>query len=797
MNRLGVALLCVSLSSASAQTSASLHGEVVDAQGSPIAGAAVAIENALTGFSHRTLTSEVGAFQLSNIPFQSYAVSASKDGFSQWNSSVSLRTNVPQSLRIQLGVAAQIMRIEVNASEYTTLIDPETTGTRTTLNAEAMNQMPVAPTSRGLESVLLTFPGFAANANGAIHPRGAHNQMTYVIDGMPVGDQLTGAFANAIDPSIVQTIELFTGNVPAEYGSKVSGVAVITTKSGMGSGRRFSGSTQVMAAQFDTAGTMTQFAGGGNKWGYFGSFNALKSNRYLDQVSLDNLHNGGNSERSFVRLDYQASARDLLRVNVMTGRSSFELANLRSQHANGQDQRQSLRDVSVSAGWLHTVSSRSTVDAMFSYRTANARLYGSPGDTPVTASQDRTATTLTTAVRWNHDAGRHTLRMGADHQHFPLRESFTFGITDLRFNAPDSDGFIPTLLAHDLTRGGSLFRFANNRAGNLYSAFAQDTIRLGRWNVSLGLRFDNYRFLARGTQAQPRIGIAYHLRETGTVFRASYNRTYQTPPNENLLLSSSEESGVLVPSSVQQSLGQSYATIRPERQNVYEVGVQQAIAKYVSFSGAFYHKQSRDLQDNDNFLNTGIIFPTSLAQSRTNGAEGRFTIVPVRRFSGSVSFTHYHTVVTPPFTGGLFIGSTAVDALSSGPFVIDHDQVLGVQTNLQYNLKRNLWVSGAVRYDSGLVSNPSDPVEVVRDPDYADLLPYVNLQSDPPRVRPRTITDLAVGYDGYRQDRRVWEAVFQVSNVTNETALYNFQSIFVGTRIVQPRTASVRLRWFF
>ena len=37
----------------------------------------------------------------------------------------------------------------------------------------------------------------------------------------------------------------------------------------------------------------------------------------------------------------------------------------------------------------------------------------------------------------------------------------------------------------------------------------------------------------------------------------------------------------------------------------------------------------------------------------------------------------------------------------------------------------------------------------------------------------------------------------QVSNIANVTALYNFQSAFVGTRLVQPRTASVKLRvWF-
>jgi outer membrane receptor for Fe3+-dicitrate len=320
---------------------------------------------------------------------------------------------------------------------------------------------------------------------------------------------------------------------------------------------------------------------------------------------------------------------------------------------------------------------------------------------------------------------------------------------------------------------------------------------LGRLLVSLGLRYDNYRFLTQGNQLQPRVGLAFHLRETGTVLRASYNRIYQTPPNENLLLSSSDQSSVLVPSSIREALGGSLILIRPERQNVYEAGLQQALGSRFSLNTSYYRKDSRDMQDNDNFFNTGVIFPTSLKQSRTKGAEARLTMLPVRRLSGSLSLTHFNTIVTPPFTGGLFLGSAAVQLLNAGPFVIDHDQKLGVHGILNYYLRRNVWVSGAVRYDSGLVSNPSDAEEVANDPDYFDLLPYVNLASDPARVRPRTIADVAIGYEGFRQDERRWEAVFQVSNLTNRTALYNFQSIFVGTRLVQPRTVSVKLRWYF
>jgi hypothetical protein len=793
----GAVLTLLSLGCAWSQSTATLRGDALDVQGSAVAGAVVRVTNALTGFEAQTITGEDGTFSITNIPFQAYTVTVQKQGFATWSDAVPLRSNVAQSVTVKLVLAEHVTSVQVLATDSAQLVDVEATGTRTELNSAAMSRLPIPAGTRGLESMLLSLPGFAANANGAIHPRGAHNQMTYVIDGMPVSDQLTGAFANAVDPSIVQTLELFTGNIPAEFGNKVSGVAVITTRSGVGTGRKFSGSTQAIAGQFDTLGQITQFAGGGDGWGYFASFNALKSNRFLDQVSLDNLHNGGNSERSFGRVDYQVSPVDQIRWGFMAGRSSFELANLRSQHASGQDQRQLLRDASTSFGWVRTLTPRSTIDTAISYRTSIAQLFGSPGDTPVTAEQARHLSTFTAVTRWNVEAGRHSWRAGVDYQRFPVSENFSFAVTDPSFNEPGSTGFIPTLVPYDLSRKGAPFLFSKKRGGALYTVFAQDTIRLGRVILSLGARYDAYRFIAGGNQLQPRIGIAYHVRETGTVLRGSYNRTYQTPPNENLLLSSSEAASVLVPASVRQTLGRAYIVIRPERQNVFEGGIQQSLGRHASINAAVYHKNSRDMQDNDNFFNTGIIFPTSLLQSRTNGAELRVSVLPVRRISGSFSLTHYHTIVTPPFTGGLFLGSTALNLLNAGPFVIDHDQKIGAHGVVQYAVQRNFWVSGAVRYDSGLVSNPSDPAQVASDRDYADLLPYVHLTSNPPRVTPRTVADIAFGYEGYRQDRRVWDTVVQVANVTSTTGLYNFQSIFVGTRLIAPRSISVKLRWYF
>lgn len=793
----GILLILTVPWQARAQATAQLSGTVVDPLGAPVSGANVRLTNFLTGFERQTTTRSGGSFQIVNVPFQTYELQVSHSGFATHTQAVQLRSNVPVLIPVQLSLATQQEAIDVSLVERITLIDTEATGTRTELNRAAIEQMPVQAGARGLEGILLNFPGFAANANGAVHPRGAHNQMTYVVDGMPISDQFTGSFATSIDPSMVQSLELYTGDIPPDYGSKVSGVANITTHSGFDGGGDFFGMLELGAAQFDTGSAILQLGGAGEKLGYFGSVSAVKSNRFLDSPSLDNLHNGGNAERGFLRLDYHATPKDSLRVSLLAGRSSFQLANLRSQHLNGQQQRRHLRDAAVSLGWVRLISPSTTFDSTTSYRTTVAQLFPSPGDTPVTASLARHLSTFSTFNRFNLLRGRHHWKIGFDYQYFPVSENFFFAITDSGFNPPVSPDFNPNLAPFDLTRGGGWFRFSDKGTGQLQTVFLQDRIKLGRFQLNLGGRYDRYRFLTVGSQFQPRLGVAYHLRETGTVLRASYNRNYQTPPNENLLLSNSLASGRLAPPDVRRDLSGGVILIGPQRQNVYEVGLQQRLADRASLNAVFFHKDSRDLQDNDNFLNTGIIFPTSLARSNVNGFETRLTLPEIHRFGGSVSTTHYHVVVTPPFTGGLFLGSAALDLLSEGPFVIDHDQKLAVSGLLTYRPRRNWWTSWQVRYDSGLVPNPSDPAQVARDPDYFDQLPLVNLTSDPPRVKARTILDATVGYRRIRGDRRVWDLVFQAANLTNRTALYNFQSVFVGTRVVQPRTLSAKVRWYW
>lgn len=767
-----------------AQSSATITGRLLDPSGAAVEGARVQLGNALRGFEAETVSNETGTFRFANLPLQSYELVVDAAGFAAERRAISAAVPSVVHVEFRLAVASQAQTVSVSDAAAT-LVDPDRTGSYAQMNRSEIERLTMAG-SRGLEAILASFPGFAQNANGAIHPRGAHNQMTFVVDGMPVSDQLTGAFANAIDPNSIQTVELYTGNIPAEYGSKVSAVANITTRSGLGGGKPFSGSTTLNAGGYDTLSQVTQAAGERGKIGYSAMVNTMKTHRYLDAVSLDNLHNGGNAERGYARLDWQASARDTVRFNFAAGRSSFELANLRSQHAAGMRQRQDLDDQSWSGSWLRSINAAMSYETNTSLRAAGARLLPSAGDRPVTVFQDRHQSTFTTSHRINLTRGAHQVRAGFDYQRFPVRERFTLRLTAWP-DAPE----------HLLPFSDRAFVFDKRAAGSLISGWMQDQIRWGRFQFSLGLRHDDYRFLSKGNQLQPRVGMSFHLRETGTVLRASYNRTYQTPPNENLLVSSSPESAVLVAPAVRASLGGAFVTIRPERQNFFEAGFQQSIGNRVSLQGAFYHKNARDQQDNNSFFNTPIIFPTSLARIRVNGVEGRIVVPKYRGFSGTLSLTHARAVSTPPFTGGLFIGDEAVALLSAGPFVIDHDQVLSMHGVVHWTHPRGWFSTLGTRYDSGLVINPSDPAEVAADPDHADLLPYIRLGSLPARAAPRTISDLVVGYRHAKDDRSRWEVAVQAVNILDRTAVYTFQSLFAGTRLVQPRTLGMRLKFWF
>ena len=232
---LALALSASVATTVTAQTTSAVRGTVFDEQGAAIPGATVTLRQPSSGLERVTATDGQGRFSVPNLPLGSHDVSVELSGFQTNTQRVTLTSGVPLDLSVSLPLAP--VTDVVTVRPMAAAIDTTSAGTRHAVSVTRIERLPVAVSSRGLEAVLVGFPGFAQNANGAIHPRGAHNQMTFVVDGLPISDQLTGAFANSLDVGVVQTAELLTGNIPAEFGSKVSGVAVLNSRSGLGTGR--------------------------------------------------------------------------------------------------------------------------------------------------------------------------------------------------------------------------------------------------------------------------------------------------------------------------------------------------------------------------------------------------------------------------------------------------------------------------------------------------------------------------------------------------------------------------------
>src|SRR4029077_2497912 len=195
---------------------------------------------------------------------------------------------------------------------------------------------PVA--SRAFEAIVLSSPGFSQDENGRYHFQGGHSQQLLVIDGQPIGDQVGITFSNSLNPAIAEGIEIVTGGIPAEYGEKANGVINVTTRSALGHDG-FHGDAGVGAASFSTQEGSAAAGWGGRRSGLFVDLDASESDRFLDPVSFDNLHNPGVTRRLFTRYDtISASEADSFRLTGSGGRTNRDVTNLPSQEVSGQDQ---------------------------------------------------------------------------------------------------------------------------------------------------------------------------------------------------------------------------------------------------------------------------------------------------------------------------------------------------------------------------------------------------------------------------------------------------------------------------
>ena len=850
-----------------------------------------------------------GHFQFTNLPLNPYHVTIQVPGFSPLSEDVDVRSVVPVSLKAILKVGSAATTIEVQASD---LLENDSTF-HTDVDKGLFDKLPLESASSSLSSlVTLASPGIAADSNGLFHGLGDHASNSFSIDGQPITDQQSKVFSNQIPSNSVQSLEVISGAPPAEYGGKTSVVIEVTTRSGQG----VTTPTGAITGSFGTFGSATgsvDLSYGGPKWGNFIEVDGLNTGRFLDPPEFVVFHDKGNEINVFDRIDRNLTAQDSIRLNLGLSRSWFQTPNsydnLDVQNVvsggtgsdpvfnsvGNTDQRSKILTYNVAPTYTRTIGPNSVFNFGTYVRRDEYNYY--PSTNPLadlgpiqneSISQDRSLTNAGLHSDFNYVKAVNNIKAGVFYSQTFLREQDNLGLVNSTFNSPcvDANGnplpgftnpaqcvaagdfsndpsvggtFNSNLSPYDLARGGSLFHYLGHTDVKELALYLEDQIKTGNWLFNLGVRGDLYNGLAIARQAEPRLGVAYTIKQTSTVLRVSYARTLESPFNENLVLSSQGCGNVVLAPLLLCSPGVS-TTLEPGFRNEFHAGLQQAFGKNFVFSGDYIWKYTHNAFDFSVLGNTPITFPIDWHNSKIPGYALRAEVPSYRNFSAFVVMSSVAARFFPPQSAGA--GATVAQG-SIYPFRIDHDEKFNETTHVQYQIpkKRAPWVGFNWRYDSGLTAastpcyNSVDPNSIcgaisttlngqpaidlsgytadqefeaglvcngVKATPYQALqtngapiclasqltsnlvsIPAQNTEDDdrnPQRIAHRNVFDMSIGDDdvySFHGDKQKISLRLTAVNLTNKYALYNFLSTFSGTHYLTPRALTAEVGFHF
>ena len=864
----------------SAGNAGTISGLVTDPTGAVIANATVTLANAVSGLSRTATTDNSGAYTISNIPFNTYRLTVSAKTMAPASQTVDVQSFVPIALTTTLQIAAASTIVDVTTTSGD-LVEADPVG-HTDVDRDLFAKIPLESISSSVSSlVTLSSPGVSADSNGMFHGMGDHASNSFSVDGQSITDQSSKTFSNQIPMDSVQSLEVIPGAPPAEFGGKTSLVIVATTRSGLGESAP-TGDLTVSYGSFGSSNVGINLATGSAKFGNFLSLSVMDTGRFLDPPEFHAIHDHGNEESLFDRIDLQFSSANSARLNLGYTRSWFQTPNsYDSQYATQwptnssgvavgpnnlpvgpSDQRAQIQTINLAPSYTHVINTATVLNAGYYFRRDGFNYY--PSDNPFAdrgapdlqqesiAQQRSLANTgLHSDLTYTH--GGNNIKAGLNYTQTFLTENFQLGIVDPTLP------ITPTLTPYNLVTGGSDYAFHGHTDIKEFAAYAQDAITFGPWSGNLGLRFDQYNGLTVANQVEPRLALSYHIKRTGTVLRASYARSLESPFNENLILASQGCNSAVIAALIPCTP----APNRPGFRNDFHAGFQQSLSRYAVLSADYVWEYTHNAYDFSVLGATPITFPIGWNNSKIPGFDGRLDIPPVHNFTAQVVFSSVAARFFTPQTSGL---GTTVQSGQAGvhtPFRIDHDEKFNQTTHAQYQLgKRGPYIGFNWRFDSGqvagaapcygtLASNDclnttdtaaSQPTIYLKDatgvPLTADQeaqaglacngvsatlghplpatclvsqftssllkLPAPNAENDdhnPARIAPRNLFDLSFGEDNllHRKsaDKRTLSASLTIVNLTNKYALYNFLSTFSGTHFVSPRSLTAQLAYHF
>lgn len=771
MKRYLFPLLFTTLSAFCQSNSGELRLHVVDPSGRGVQ-ATIHLLSQANQYSSDLETDKQGNLDIGRLPYGIYRLEVGQSGFASIAETVAIRSSIPVMHSVALKLASIQQTVAVKAAS--TLIDPEEPGNVDQVGSSFIQHRLGSIPGRSLQDLVNSQPGWLYEGNAVLHPRGSEYQTQFVVDGMPLTDNRSPSFGPEIEADDVQSLSIYTAGIPAEYGRKMGGVIEVNTVQDAQPG--FHGELALAGGSFDTGSAFAkgQYSAGKNTVG--GSASGSITDHYLNPVVPQNFSNTGTLGDFSGRYERDLSTNDRLSVTVRHELSRYDIPNEQVQQAAGQRQTADNIETMGIASYEHTFSPNTLARLAGMVRDNASDFNSNPESTPIEVFQHnrfREGYFKAFAVA---NRGRSEWKAGVESDNTFMHENTSYVITD-----PDQfdDGTPLT------------FAFTAQRPDLEQSAFVEDLVHLGNWSINAGLRWDHYQLLVNKQALEPRFAISRYLPSASLILHFSYDRIFQTPSFENILLSSSTQVDSLDPTTFLR------LPVEPSVGDYFEGGLTQALFGRAKLDVNYFRRVVNNYADDDQIANTTVSFPIAFRKAIIYGAEGKLDLPEWKRFSGFLSYSYDVGNAWNPVTGGLFLGddATAAETQLSGHFPDSQDQRNTVRGRVRYQVHPRLWLATGIQYDTGL------PFEFDGDPDTVlaqygqQVLDRINFNRG--RIDPSFQVNASAGADLYHSESVQVRLQADGQNLNNVVDVIDFGGLFSGNAIGPPRSYLLRLTTSF
>jgi len=713
--------------------------------GQPAAGVSLTLKG--EGAMLQATSDARGAFAFAQVPFGHYSLTAQRTGVPSLSQEIDVQSGSVLNLALELQPPKEIGHSQAGLTRGPAAAP-------VSVNSLTRTQISALPNNQSLNSIIQTVPGIVHFSYNEPVAHGFHG-LTYELDGVPLPLGTASNFSEVIDPRSIDSLEVFTGAIPAEFGGSRQGavVNIISHRANdLQSGEQ--GSLTLGAGSYGALqSSLAESTRAGNTRIFFNA-NEERSNRGLDSPTFAPMHDNANQSNQFLRTITNLSKLDTLALDVSNNYAGFQIPINTVDSPNdplfvppGTDDVQGEYDRVLNLAFTHNTADGTGYFQIVPWYRYDRIAYSGDLANDLLGQVDNGNGTFTQLNGLRQDRR-------SEFEGLRLVEFRSYGPHTLKLGVEGSiENFNGSELIqyYDANSVVQTFADVQRQRGTQTAAYVQDKWTPTRFfSIFAGLRYDRSTGYASGSQLSPRAEINAQV-DSRDVLHFYYGRNYAAPFVED-----TRRAAVITGGGNPNALP--VYDLQPERDQYYEFGLAHTLAPGVR---GYVNLWKRDAS---NVLDTTQLFPTPIFAVFNNtigiakGVEGR---LEARFANGDSAFLS--TSISSARAGGISGGTFLFAPGATGDVTLnpeDHDQTVAAKFDYtkRFGGDRSFFASF--------------------EPDYGTGYP-VQFQNGPGRLPPHLTFDASVGRDA-KKGSLGFVASWQ--NLTNRTYLLKVNNGFNTTQ---------------